>query len=709
MVAASNNYSPHEGDDALAPSRVRKRAEAIGYDDVAEELALPGVVNQRVYHCLAESGGWLNEAYLAQRYYRSDQHRRHLGQRDRNRIQHIVNHIRRDVDLMVADVLDGEPVVVPVGRNPKHFQLGELLLQVLDWTRDEEENWDSDLERVITDCFHIGEGVLYEGWDQEADNGRGMPISMWLDSRYVFWDPKARRTFQRDDAEYVLWLEQERVDKVEMMYPHLQGQIQPENEETFLLPTFQGNRRHRAAGSRLAHAPMTSEEDRTVWIRRMWSKKYRYEKRYFLEENGEPATVVVDEEEVPLDDALFAELAEEDQEQVVSTRHRVEELWETVVVNNHLVEHRLSPFDRSNGGHGKFPFAFFSYVHLADESHARGEIGFLVGTQDITNYSVSMFLEQLHMNNVGYWHTYKGALDPENRSKLNRVGSHPGQVIEGQLGTPPPQHVGVNPAGMQAAAQSMGIIQGWMNKVSGVQDPFRGQAVSPDQSGRAIRALQAQTSQLSTKVKRHIESGLRRSTLLRLHNIMQFMRGNRVAEVTDTNTRESVPLFIGHNALEVATLNNLLPAEGEEGGIEWTTQDGKPVKIMELNDKIAGDVIFERVKLTLDTGQEKNKLERMDQAEMVLRTVGRAAVRWAGRMMEWPNMDLLEEEMDKEDQAGQIVQQLEEISKVTGQDIPSLLQALQAVAQQADAGAEGPQTQGGAPPAPAGPPQAVAA
>ena len=106
---------------------------------------------------------------------------------------------------------------------------------MLQWSRDEEDDWENDLELAIVDCVHIGEGVIFEGWDQNADKGRGLPVAVRLDSRYVFWDYGATK-MQRDDANYIIWLEYKPIEEIEDMWPELKNAVQPETAETFLTP-----------------------------------------------------------------------------------------------------------------------------------------------------------------------------------------------------------------------------------------------------------------------------------------------------------------------------------------------------------------------------------------------------------------------------------------------------------------------------------------
>ena len=719
-----------------------------GYEPASPDrgrVSLAALVNERTRQVLAENAGWFTDARTSHRYYRSDQFRRDARRKDKDRIRLIANFLRRDVDLMVAEVLDGKPVITTTGRNPKDYQLSQWLLEVLRWTRDEEENWDTDQERVITDCIHIGEGVLFEGWDQNADRGRGMPKSLWLDSRYVLWP--LCQDIQKDDADYVIWLEHVWIEDLEQIYPNLKGQIQPENFEHFLVPTYASLYRDRRSGSASMFgnpALQSADQKGKAWVKRMWSKRRVWDKRFYYKEDSEPAEVFDDQgKQVPLTSELYGMLSPEEQDLVVEERYARQELWETVVINQHTAEHHLSPFDTSEGGHGRYPFAFFPCIMLADEARARGEISFLINVQDITNETVTMLLDQLFLQNTGYLNIIKGSLNPEERQKIEDIPRKAFSVIETSAGMQPPTWQGMNPSGSTVFTRAIDTMSGIMDKISGIHEPARGEVPGYVESGRAIRALQARSSLLTTKTLRHIESGLRRATVLRLYNIGQLMRGNRIASVVDDSTKEQKHIYIGQNELEIIMSNGLVPAAEEEQGMPqgpalmaggmmkaaqpaggvapmagagmptptpgtlsnkapktiWKTPNGKVANILVLNDQTMQDILFEKIRLTLDTGVELGKAERMDQAQMVLQTVGAPALAWAATQLDWSNREELLSAVEAADQAKALQKQMEQISKQSKLSIDDLFGLLmQSVQQQMAAGPAGAPAPPGAPP-----------
>lgn len=674
---------------------------------------LPTLVNRRIQSNLAENAPWFSESRTAAKYYRSEQFRSNLRGKDKTRIRLVANFIRRDVDLMVAEVLDAKPVVDPSARNPSNYELGQGLLQILQWTRDEEENWEDDQERTITDCFHIGEGVVFEGWNPDGDGNRGMPICKWLDSRFVLW-PTCKDP-QKDDAPWVIYLEHELLDKVLDEHPNLEGKVQPENFETFLTPYYATYLRDSRQLSPYLSSSGNSPgqlEDQRVWVRRMWSKKRKATKLYYYRDDTQPAFVRNDlGEETPVTPAIYGTLTKDEQGRLVGITRQVEELWETKVICNELVYHRLSPFDRSKGGHGKYPFAWFSNVVLRDEGRARGEIGFLIGSQDIANEAVSMYLDQLFLANIGYLNIVNGSLAPEEQEKAETMASRPFTILKTNMGYPGPRWEGLNPTTTNLFANAIPLVKDIMDRISGRQDVDRGTVPGYIQSGRAIRALQAKTSLLGTKTKRHIESGLRRATLLRMYNIIQLMRGSRMLDVIDPESKKRMPIFIGPNEPEIVMENQLQPSKDEETGENiWLTADGRRAQMIVLNKETAEKMLFEKIRLTLDTGADKNALDREEDARTVLQTVGVAALPWVAEQMGWTNRARLEKDLEKYDEGQQLKKEMDKIQKQSGLPQEEIMQLLMQAVEQQVAAAEaqkeagGPAGPGGAPAMPPGMP-----
>ncbi len=88
-----------------------------------------------------------------------------------------------------------------------------------------------------------------------------------------------------------------------------------------------------------------------------------------------------------------------------------------------------------------------------------------------------------------------------------------------------------------------------------------------------------------------------------------------------------------------------------------------------------------------------------------MNTVGPAAIPWAAKMLEWPNVDELLDSIDEDNQGKQLLMQMEEIQKQTGMSPEEVMAQLMAMVEQqrmmqAAGEVGGP---GGAPPPPGGP------
>jgi len=195
---------------------------------------------------------------------------------------------------------------------------------------------------------------------------------------------------------------------------------------------------------------------------------------------------------------------------------------------------------------------------------------------------------------------------------------------------------------------------------------------------------------------------------------MQFMRGPRVLEVTDPKKSQNKSLYLAHSLAEAVAYWTLKAEPGEDGEIKWVTPEGDEAEVMILNDRVASDTLFERVRLTLDTGREASRLERMEQAEMVLQSVGPAAIPWAAKQLDWANSEELLEAVAKRDAGLQQLQMAEEFKKETGLDIMEALQKVKgALGKGGGPGGphqpEGPMGAGPPAPPPGGPPNPMAA
>ena len=643
--------------------------------DGKNEDAWVEIMDHRIQAAIAERGSWAAEARQAHRYYRSDQYRLNRNQsKDRTRM--VANYIKPDVDAKVAAVLDSKPVVQPKGRYVKHHAISEAMINILDWTRDEEEDWNSDFENAIEDMFHIGEGVIYEGWDAAGDEGMGLPVSSWEDSRHILWHPDARKP-QRDDAAWVISLKHVDLDWAKWKFQI--EDLESEDIELFLTPSMIDRARSRLSGQGLGGSASrsASEEGQKVWCKRMWEKVEVEDKSYF--KDGEAAEFMENGETYSMTEEMYNELSDKEREQFVELKLTRKELWETVVVGSQFIRRRLSPFDSRKGGHGHYPFSFYSLVRIRDESHARGEIGFIIGISDVRNETLSLMMDQALLANVGFLNVPKGSLPPEEREKLNDLGRDPFQIIDSIQGTVPPRWEGYNPTGTRVFADILPTLDLVQNRQTAMRDIDRGKADHSGQSGRAIRALQAKTQQVGVIARRHVESGLRRGTLLRLHNIAQFMRGNRAVPIVDPKSKEERNLFVGGDVEEIMATNGLreMPNPLSPGNFMLVDKTGQQAEVLILGDDMARQGLFDKISLKLDTQQEENELDRKDIAREMLRAMGPGSSRWFVDQYGLENGDQLLDDLEQFNQGMRMQKMLEDASKQTGLEAPQILEMFQ--------------------------------
>lgn len=676
--------------------------------------------NDRLRDGVDEASEWATEARRAWAYYGSRQYQ-NLGENERHRMMPIVaNVIRRDMDQMVNRVLEAAPVISPVGRFGKDREYAQMMVDLLQYTRDSEENFHNDLEDAITDFFFTGEGILFEGWNQDAEGGMGFPESRWIDPRFLVWDP-ASRNWQRDDADWIVHFEPKKVDVIKELYGL--SDVEADYPDFFFDKSEIGRSNEYGRGSGSAQGEMGSAmaevSEEMAYVKTMYEKIYKNESRYNLPD-GEIATLPDGEGGFRnLTDDDYSVLPPERQAELDKVKVRVSELWETIVVNEEKVSREISVYDRSNGGHGDYPFAFFSYVRVRDRSHSKGEIDYLVGMQDLINRTLARWLEQMMIAGSNYVVAPKGSLPREDEEKLKNIGRYPLQIFRPYPGFSGPQVDGGRSTGADLFQSGYQLLSTIKDKVSGVYDVQRGQMPYAT-SGIGIQSLQSATDLLTTMPRRHLESGLKRSTILRMRNITQFMRGSRIVEIVDLKDKKDRTLFVGNSMAEIAAEYGLQPPVDEATGTPLIDPvsgqplslvdptSGEEADVMVLNDETAPRFEMRRIRLELDTERDRSRQERMDFAQMILQSVGPSSAPWALELMDAPNKEMLIDAMERSDAGGQLMAQFEEMAKGMKTDpqqlIQSVMQQLQAQLQMGQQQQQGP---GGPPqgaPAPGGPP-----
>ena len=652
------------------------------------------LTTQRVEYCLNRDAGWVAEARTSLRYYGSDQYRFTRRERDNTKARMVVNYIRSDVDRMSSTILDAQLDIMPMARQARWFPQAQAVFQYLEYSKEHEEEYKPNIQRAIRSSFQIGEGAVQEGWDQWAMNGLGFCKTQRVDSRRLLVDPHAKE-LQKDDAAFVISMEMVGVEELKKVYR--KRDVQPESWEKYMPVLLVDHWRQRSQAIHTRVSGQMDELEDRAWLIRMWHKEFSYETRY-----------VRDGEFLDLTEEQYRQLPEEAQAEIMQLYDRVEYLWELVQINDQIVSHELSPFDRSQGGHGMYPFGWFHHVLIDDEPRARGEIGFLIGISDVTNEAHSMMLDHAWISNAGYMHVEQGSLPPDQEDKLPFIGARPFPVIKTRPGTPPPEWRGTSPVTVQTYQQMLPLLERIHNRESSSFNASRGQIDFAGQSGKLARYLQAASDRSLVITRQQIESALRRLNLMRLHNLAQFTRASMVAQVVDKESGAETPLYIGQSLDEIMGKYQLRPSQDPQSGqAVLLDTDNTPAKVLVLNEDLRRSKVLEKIRLQMDTDRRANKAERLELAQYILQTVGAPAVPWAAREMEVSNMEVLIGDIERSQVAEQMYEQLADIAKRMGVEPDEILRRLAGYAQQAgqgggtqarpQGGPQGLQAPGGAP------------
>ena len=639
----------------------------------------------RVQDTMTRDDWWRREAEQALAYYDSEQHRGgSLYRENRDRARTMINLIRTDVDSKIASVLDGELTIRPTARHPAYHSQAVAMIDMMQYSQDREMDYRANQEQCLMSFFQVGEGVIFEGWDKDAEEGLGGATSRRIDARNVLVDGAAVRP-QFDDAHWIVLMSYESTYEIEERFNLSSVSPEPENLmlTQWLYPSEDSSFRNQS--------PQVLGDER-AWVITMYHKHHDRATSYFLGD---------DEQEITREQ--YMGLPDEERQQIEVRVHGEEMLYEFSMVNGVEVEHRISPFDKSEGGHGMYPFSFYRHVTLDGRFRARGEIAFLMETNDVYNELFSSLLDQAALANTGYMDVQAGSYRPEERNKFTTMAQVKAAIIERLPGTAPAEWRGVNPTGANVYQGIMPMVEQMYNQESGRYNSQRGHPDYAGQSGRAIRSLQAAASQLTLLSQSHIENGMRRQSLLRMHNIAQFTRGTFIAEVLDPDSQEARPLYVGSDFDEIVATHRLQVAPHPTTQVPvFIDEAGQPANVLAITETFRVDEIFERIRMILDTDRKATQEDRHQIAQTIFNVVGAPALPWFAKQLDLSDSELLLQEVNKADVAGQTYKRLEEAAKQVGIDVGQLVEMMMAQFQQQP-------PPGGPAPGPAPPPQAALA
>ncbi len=703
---------------------------ALKKSDDLEDVAT--LLDLRVRSGVLEAMEWSLEAEEAEDYMESRQWADMTADEVDEVIPIVVNTMRRPVDNIKAQILDGEMLVNPKGRRSKFYDQGKLLVDTMRWTRDEERTFKEQMEQVITGAVHQGFAPLHEFYDWDAGgkdkDGRplGMPRARAIPAQFLVWDAAAT-DWQARDAEWIIsfeprkvsylqeyWAEELKAAGMTEVRPDLGDFFFPEEAQRLALDYgIHGTDNARRQSRQSTYDWRTM--DPMAYEFRQWEKRVKWETRYLLLQ--QTPTREIGEEE-------YARLDKADKKYVHLWKSPKVELWETVKINEKVIRRSLAPEDESLNGHGEYPIAFFHYVRVKGRTKGKGEPAFIKGMQDLENRTFSRLLDQLDLASLAILTGPDGGISNDDKEKLINRERKPGDYIPTLPGYSPLGVVAVNPTGANLLTAAFQLMERVGQGVHGIRDVNNG--VMPYQtSGKGIRALQSAADLLSVIPKRHIESGLFQSCILRLGNILQNMSGSRMIEVSDAGRHgksdDKQTIYVGRSMLEIQREFNLLPAvdprtgqplvkpnsdpEAEQEPLALMDMSGQLVQTLVLGDG-TNNLDWRHIELELDTGKQRDREARGQFALEVMGVLGRGAARWALGLAGVPNEEQLWEDMQEAGMADQIQGMAEQLGKENdmdaGQVLELFLQQMQQIIQQQKAG------QGAPPPGQTGPPGAPA-
>lgn len=679
-------------------------------------------MHDNILSSVEEMAEWARIGMKARRYYHSRQWDDIDVTESNKRLRITYNQIRRDIDNQKAKISEAEPTMAVHGRASDDWHMGQTWFDLLDWGEDWTGQWHDSVHevrsRILDDHFQVGEAIEKVSWDQDEELGLGMVISERKDPFHFCWDIDSS-SIQRRNASWMCEFEPVPIEDLEKEFPHLKGDI-ISDVPSFFIEAYQEAQYERYESLRRDYdsqkVPATRNRER-AYRKEYWEKRVDYKTRYLLD--GKPAMVPNEDGDgqVPMDTEAFNQMTKIERDQYTKIRSKTHELWVTVIVNNHIADEKLSEYDTSKNGHGEYPYAFYPNVWDASQSHHHGDIEYLMGMQDVINQATSRWLEAMFIANSQFLAVWKGSMPKNEENKLNLLGKRTLQKIHLYPGQKPPEFMSANPTSAQLYQAGIEWLKEGKDEVSGVRDVNR--AAPPyELSGKAIANLQAEGDLLNVNSRKHIESGLKQATMLRIACFQQFFRGNRVQRIVPrASEREPYNLYAGQTEGGVTKQFGLQretkEMETPQGVHHAPTGDflngkGEKGKVLLFTDK---SVRKFDLRLSLEAGREKSRAERMEMATTIMQYMGDAAgigvVKWLAEMIEVPNREMLFEELDKNDQAAQVVQQVEAIQEQTGMSLQEMAQLAMQLSQQQQAQPPAAAPPGAAPPGaqpPAGPP-----
>jgi len=661
-------------------------------------------VKQLVCLGVEEYSPWAERALKGRRYYNGNQWDDIATSQHKNRLHLVHNVCTDDLDKKIARLIEAEPIMEAHGRGAEDFELGAAWQDFLEYCREwTGEFHDSVMEirrKAWTDMHVTGEGFEWPSWCGDEENGLGMVVSDYVDPFHIIWHKC--KSDQLRDARYMAKFEPIEIALLEQEFPRWKGKFASDVPGFFSSLFDQAQDEHyRTASLAFGQGGLLAQanEDRAYRIE-FWEKRWKNTERYMLD--GRPAmTRTPAGENIFIDREKFEKLSTEQKKRLEKVDIRDYELWQTIMVNEFILEERIAKEDTTFNGHGHFPIARYTAGYDPNNTHAKGQVEPLFAYQDYINQVMSYGLETLFIGNGLIVDLQRGAYPRAEEAKIQRFGEQAVQVMRRYPGQPPVQFLSAPPTSFQMWQQSVDWLSTLKDKQSQVTDVHRA-APQYEMSGKAINSLMAEADLSGTKLRKAVESGLAHAEMLRIALIQQNMRVNRMIRVTQKAQSAGYGVVLAQTE-ESAIKSHRLTKQTDErtGEKSFATPTGEKRQVLVLSD---ADIRKFDLRLKLDTDKERNQAENMNLVAQLLQYAGPGGgpgvIKWAAELMDTPNLEQLFSALDTADSQAKVVQQIKQIEEETGMTLQDFAQMAQAMKAQKEGKAPP-----GAPQGPQGPPQ----
>ena len=630
-----------------------------------DEAVLAQEFRQKHDYAKGGSEAWRYHARRAFNYYENDQRPPEIRDDD-DAIYMILNVIRNRVDTRVGILSSAKPRSELTARGIKNEDTTRGFRDLMEFASDK-LNFDTQVVHCIKDMTICGLSALKLDIDYEKkmDTQHG-PVDGDLDLSVqsgleIYLDPgnKSPSIYGKRGAEYFTIEEEVAQEELLMAYPKKAYRIKGADDRMRGATTGQSSASSTRDFARDTHSDQGDDDSRgsidrdhsepmlrrvTIWYQRREDTVLLWE--VDAETGKWEAAIDVMGEPVSADNIS-------DSDPNYWIQHQVQhEWWTAAIVDDVLLYNHKGQFE-----HGMPPYVFFCGTLHHDEATPFGEVHRLIDAQDFFNKINSLIVDNAIRNNNSGWMVEDGALDANAEQDLEERGSEPGFILKTR---PEALSTGaikrLEPGQLSSALYTIqNALRTLLDELSSLYQTQRG-GMPYETSGKAIIALQQAGDTALVMSQRSIEASTTLYGRLLLSMIQQFYSFEKAWSISDQVRDESYHYLTSRGWDESQGKASLALYKLMDGDVK----SGKePEAKLLLKDFSAAQF---SVKVTMGTGHERSREQKIEDAKMVLETTGGvpSAVRHVLTELEVPEKSEILSEMSGRDQLMQITQALEQ-------------------------------------------------